>query len=78
MDNITEGSQNITESAYVQYQEPGRMPNSYFSNCAQFTLTNGGDGSGTIIVDFGNSCQLLNGAIVSGKINMSFGPIRRE
>lgn len=75
MDNITEGSQNITESAYVQFQEPGRMPNSYFSNCAQFTITGGGEGSGTIVVDFGESCQLLNGAIVSGKINMSYGPI---
>ncbi|MAL58596.1 MAG: hypothetical protein CMC14_00960 [Flavobacteriaceae bacterium] len=74
-DVIVEGSQNIAESAYVQYEEPGRMPNSYFSNCVSFTLTGGGEGSGTIVVDFGTSCQLLNGAIVSGKINMSYGPI---
>ncbi|MEZ4875606.1 MAG: hypothetical protein R2793_09235 [Flavobacteriaceae bacterium] len=75
MDNISEGSQNIAESGYVQIEEPGRMPNSYFPSCATFTLTVDGNGGGTIVIDFGEGCQLFNGATVSGKINMDYGPI---
>jgi hypothetical protein len=73
-DNIVEGAQNIVEGGYVQIEEPGRMPNSIFPECTAFTITTNGNG-GTILLDFGTACTLYNGAIVSGKISMEYGPI---
>lgn len=73
-DNIVEGAQNIVEGGYVQIEEPGRMPNSIFPECTAFTITTNGNG-GTILLDFGTGCTLYNGAVVSGKISMEYGPI---
>ncbi len=74
-DNIVEGAQNIVEGGYVQIEEPGqRMPNSIFPECTAFTITTNGNG-GTILLDFGDECTLYNGAVVSGKISMEYGPL---
>ena len=75
-DNIVEGSQNVVEGGYVKTEEPTRTDNNIFPpDCATFIITGGGNNGGTITIDFGESCTLLTGAIVSGKINMSYGPI---
>lgn len=76
-DNIVEGATNIAESGYVQIEEPGRMPNSIFPECTSITISTDGNG-GTILLDFGvetDPCTLFNGAVVSGKIFMDYGPI---
>ena len=75
-DNIAEGSFDILESGFV---ENGNGPNplrstSLFTPCTTITVTITGNG-GSIILDFGDSCQLNNGAIVSGIINIDFGPV---
>jgi len=75
-DNVAEGTLNIMENAYVENEEfpnPGRNI-SMFPSCTIITIITNGNG-GTIILDFGDSCQLNNGAIVSGKINLVFGAI---
>jgi len=72
-DNVVEGTLNIMENAYVEGVE-GRSSNvSLFTNCAEITILPDGQG-GTIIVDFGESCTLNNGAVVSGIINLEYGP----
>ena len=76
-DNIVEGSINIAESGYVQIEEPGRMPNSIFPECTSITITANGNG-GSILLDFGTPtepCTLYNGAIVSGRISLDYGPV---
>ena len=75
-DDVAEGTLNIMENGY---EENGGEPSpfrteSLFSSCVTITLTTNGNG-GTIILDFGNSCELNNGAIVSGKITLVYGAI---
>lgn len=75
-DDVAEGTLNIME---IGYEENGGEPNplrsaSLFTSCTTITLTTNGNG-GTIILDFGDSCELSNGAIVSGKINLVYGAI---
>jgi hypothetical protein len=73
-DNIVEGTLNIMENGYVEMVD-GRNSNvSFFPECAMITILPNGDG-GTIILDFGEECQLNNGSIVSGKINLVYTPI---
>jgi len=75
-DNIAEGTLNIMDNAYVENEESPSPFNrvSLFPACTTITIITNGNG-GTIILDFGTSCQLNNGAIVSGKINLQFGAI---
>ena len=76
VDNMAEGALNLAESGYVQIEEPGRMASSLFPDCVSFTLST--SGSNTIIlitfgsVDNGNPvpCELYNGAMVSGQIEL--------
>jgi len=77
-DNIAEGTFNILESGYIEnegFTSPSsRNLVSLFPSCATITVTTNGNG-GTIILDFGDSCTLNNGAVVSGLINIVYGPI---
>ena len=76
MDNIVEASGNIAESGYIKVEEPNQLASSFFpSACPTFEISGGGNGSGTIVIDFGTSCQLLNGALVSGKINLAYSAL---
>ncbi|MEZ4858640.1 MAG: hypothetical protein R2781_07500 [Flavobacteriaceae bacterium] len=76
MDDIVEASANIAESGYVKIEEPAQLATSFFTAaCPTFEISGGGNGSGTIVIDFGTSCQLLNGALVSGKINLSYSAL---
>lgn len=77
-DNIAEGTFNIIESGFVENQGvPAPLSRnliSLFPSCATITISPNGDG-GTIILDFGGSCTLNNGAVVSGMITIEYGPI---
>lgn len=73
-DNIVEGTFNIMENAFVENEERGNFQNSFFPECTIITIIINGD-SGTIILDFGESCQLNNGSVVSGIIRLEYGPV---
>ena len=74
-DNIVEGSLSVMENGYVEVngENRGNTVESLFPDCTIITLEANGNG-GTITLDFGDECQLFNGAIVSGKIIMEYGP----
>jgi hypothetical protein len=73
-DNVVEGAFNIVESGYVEVEE-GRSSNiSLFPPCAEITIIPSGNG-GMITINFGESCQLNNGAVVSGRIEIDYGPV---
>lgn len=74
-DNVIESTFNIMENGYEENAGPTPFNGvSYFPNCTTITITTNGN-SGTIVLDFGVTCTLNNGAVVSGKINLAFGPI---
>ncbi|MDX1462100.1 MAG: hypothetical protein R3359_03515 [Marinirhabdus sp.] len=76
-DNAIEGSLLIIENAYDENEGPDRMTNpiSLFTACATIDFNPNGDGTGIIVLDFGDGCTLNNGATVAGKVNISYGAI---
>jgi hypothetical protein len=73
-DNVVEGTFSIMESGYVEVEEePDRTSASLFPPCTTITFTPNGNG-GTILLDFGEECQLNNGSVVSGTITLEYGP----
>lgn len=76
MDNIVEASTDIAESGYMKIEEPDQLASSFFPTaCPTFQISGGGNGAGAILIDFGTECQLLNGAVVSGLISISYSAI---
>lgn len=73
-DNIFEGTLNIMENAYVESEEGRSISVSLFTACTTITIIPQGEG-GMIILDFGESCTLSNGSIVSGIIRLTYGGI---
>jgi hypothetical protein len=73
-DNVVEGSFNIVESGYVEVEEGRSSSISLFPSCAEITIMPSGNG-GSITINFGESCTLNNGAVVSGRIEIDYGPI---
>ena len=72
-DNVIEGTLNIMEQAYEENEGLVRENStSLFPECTTITIILNGD-EGTIIIDFGESCTLNNGSIVSGKIILEYG-----
>ncbi len=76
-DNIAEGTFNIIEQGFVENESEGRGQSfvSVFSDCTEITVGIQGNGF-TILLDFGSSCTLNNGAIVSGSIFLEYGPLQ--
>jgi len=72
-DNVLEGTLNIMENGYVEAEEGRNMNESLFPECVVITILPNGDG-GTIIFDFGQGCQLNNGAFVTGMFTLVYGP----
>lgn len=76
LDNIVDGSFNVTENAFVENEDETRqVVTSLFPSCATITIVPEGDGTGLITIDFGASCQLNNGALVSGQMNLDYDAI---
>ena len=72
-DNIEDQSFSVVEYAYVETEEAGRQQmESFFPVCATITANPNGDGSGSVIVDFGAGCTLNNGALVAGMIVIQY------
>jgi len=76
-DTAIEGTLTIIENGYDENDASTRGQNSLslFPVCASVTLVANGDGTGTIVLDFGTGCTLNNGAAVSGKINLNYEAI---
>tara|TARA_R100000935_G_scaffold44696_2_gene67629 strand:+ start:53559 stop:54389 length:831 start_codon:yes stop_codon:yes gene_type:complete len=76
-DTAIEGTLTIMENAYDENEEATRGQNSIslFPGCTTITINPNGDGTGTVILDFGTGCTLNNGATVSGKINLAYEAI---
>lgn len=76
MDNIAKGTFNIMEQAFVEYETEGKgiTQFSLFPACAEITVSIQGN-SVLILIDFGDSCTLNNGNIVSGSILLDYGPL---
>ncbi len=62
----------IVESAYVELEE-GTRTESFFSDCVTITISSE-NGVFFVTLDFGLGCELPNGNILSGKINITYGP----
>ncbi len=75
-DDVVEGTLNIIENGFVENENGpnSARTTSLFTPCTTITITTNGNG-GTIVFDFGTSCTLNNGAVVSGKIVLAYGPI---
>ena len=72
-DNVIEGTLNIMEQAFEENEGLARANSiSLFPDCTTITIILNGDG-GTITIDFGDSCTLNNGSVVSGKIILEYG-----
>jgi hypothetical protein len=76
-DTAIEGTLTIMENGYDENEGAARGQNmiSLFPACTTIILEANGDGTGTIVLDFGSGCTLNNGATVSGKINLSYEAI---
>ncbi|WP_339609422.1 hypothetical protein [uncultured Planktosalinus sp.] len=75
VDEVFEGTLNIMETAYAE-EEEGRT-NSFFPPCAVFTISQQGENF-ELIIDFGEGCTLPNGAFVTGKVLLTYGPIQNN
>jgi hypothetical protein len=75
-DNISEATFNIMEQAFVENETEGRgtMQLSLFPECTVITVGTQGNRI-TILLDFGDSCTLNNGDVVSGSILLEYGPL---
>lgn len=74
VDMTEDASYAIVENLYIENVDETRssIANSFFADCAVITVTPNGDGNGSVLVDFGESCTLTNGAIVSGQVNLIY------
>lgn len=78
LDGIDDASYDIVDNAYIEnvIETRASQLNSFFTECAVITVSPNGDGTGSVLVDFGESCTLNNGAIASGQIAISYESIQ--
>ncbi len=76
MDNVAEGTFNIMEQAFVENEIEGRGINllSLFPDCTEITVSTQGNHV-LVLLDFGDTCTLNNGNVVSGSILLDYGPL---
>ena len=65
---------NLMDMAYAEVEEDDGRSTSLFSDCVTITVSTEA-GVTFVVLDFGFGCQLNNGAIVSGIINLTYGPV---
>lgn len=73
-DNAVDASLTIIDNGYQEGEEGRSQLSSLFTDCTTITIEPNGNG-GVITLDFGDSCTLNNGAVVSGKIVLEYGAI---
>lgn len=73
---IADGTFNIMEQAFVENETEGRgvIQFSLFPSCTEITVGMQGNVF-TILLNFGDSCTLNNGNVVSGSILLEYGPL---
>lgn len=64
----------LIELAYAENEENDGRSASLFTDCVTITISSE-NGVTFVTLDFGFGCQLNNGAVVSGILNLSYGPI---
>ena len=74
IDASTDLSFNIVENAFQeQLAADGLlMRTSFFPECASITFSPNGDGTGNIVIDFGDGCTLNNGDFVQGRVVIDY------
>ncbi len=80
VDATEDASFAVVENIYIENIDETRsnILNSFFTDCATITVIPNGDGSGSVLVDFGDSCELANGAIVSGQVALNYNVVQNE
>ncbi|WP_299209187.1 hypothetical protein [uncultured Dokdonia sp.] len=80
VDTVEDASFAVVEYIYIENVEETRSTiiNSFFADCATITVTPNGDGSGSVLADFGDGCELANGAIVSGQVVFNYSTVQNE
>ncbi len=73
-DKATDAVFNLIEIAYAENEENEGRNASLFTDCVTITISFE-NGVTFITLDFGFGCQLNNGAVVSGIINLTYGPV---
>ena len=73
-DKATDEVFNLIEMAYAENEEDEGRNASLFSDCVTITISSE-NGVTFVTLDFGFGCQLNNGAVVSGIINLTYGPV---
>jgi len=73
-DQATDEVFSLIEMAYAENEENDGRSASLFSDCVTITITSE-NGVTFISLDFGFGCELHNGAVVSGILNLSYGPV---
>jgi hypothetical protein len=75
-DNVADAAFNIIEQAFVENETESRgiTQFSLFSSCTEITVGTQGNVF-FILLNFGDSCTLNNGNVVSGSILLEYGPL---
>lgn len=77
-DEAADGAFNIVETLYVETEEETRTSeNSLFSDCVTITLSSE-NGITFVTLDFGLGCELRNGDVVSGIVDITYGPLQND
>lgn len=74
-DVTSDGIFNMLETAYAEIEEDEGRNVSLFTDCVTITITQE-NGVKFVTLDFGFGCELQNGAVVSGLVHITYGPIQ--
>jgi hypothetical protein len=73
-DKASDAVFSLIEIAYAENEENEGRNASLFTDCVTITISSE-NGVTFVTLDFGFGCQLNNGAVVSGKINLTYGSV---
>ncbi|PQB03706.1 hypothetical protein BST85_01410 [Aureitalea marina] len=76
-DEASDMALDMIDIAYAEREEWAAQQESFFSDCVTVIVSSENDVT-FVTLDFGLGCELRNGAIISGKINFSYGPLVAE
>lgn len=65
----------MIDIAFDEQEDRSAVQESFFSDCVSVTVSSENEVV-FITLDFGLGCELSNGALVSGKINLTYGPVQ--
>lgn len=77
IDQAVDAVIHVIERAYVEREESSGTSNSFFPVCTTVTTTVSGSNT-SILLDFGQGCALPNGILVTGTVQLNYGPIAND